>query len=257
MDVDLADKLSSLDMSKPLLLFVGALTIGKGLQSLLCALPVIYKKHPDVQLVIVGVGSFREVLEALVYALANKDGALLSCLVENRFDANRAEETPHWQDVDYFLRNLENRDEFFSEAKRLVKQVVFTGRFNHDQLSHLFPCADLAVFPSVVPEAYPLVLMESLANGVLPMVSYFSGFEDGIDELEQFLGEELVAHLKIPMDKERRIGTMATNIATLIDQLESRDLSDALAQIASENYDWTHRAKQMVVAYQRFLKDES
>ena len=70
---------------------------------------------------------------------------------------------------------------------------MFLGRFNHKQLSYIFPCADLAVFPSVIPEAYPLVLMESLANGVLPVVSYFSGFKDGVDELEQLLDPALVS----------------------------------------------------------------
>ncbi|KPJ94183.1 MAG: hypothetical protein AMJ55_06815, partial [Gammaproteobacteria bacterium SG8_15] len=174
-DNDLQEKLSALDLSQPILLFVGALTVGKGLQSLLCALPMIYKSHPDTQLLIVGSGSFREVLEALVYALSNNDQPLLNCLLENRFDASRVDEIQYWRDVRYFLQKLESPEEYYSLAQRLQRQVLFLGRFNHEQLSYLFPCADLAVFPSVIPEAYPLVLMESLANGVLPMVSYFSG----------------------------------------------------------------------------------
>ncbi|WP_455208098.1 glycosyltransferase [Kaarinaea lacus] len=254
-DTNLKEKLSTLNFSQPVLLFVGALTVGKGLQSLLCALPLVYKQYPDTQLVIIGAGSFREVLEALVYALANNDQALLSCLIENRFDAKRSDETLHWLDVRYFQKNLTNRDEYFTLAQRLKKQVLFVGRFNHEQLSYLFPCADLAVFPSVIPEAYPLVLMESLANGVLPMVSYFSGFKDGIDELEQFLDKSLVAHMKIPMEKERRIDTLAGNIITLLGQVKTHDISDRLARIARENYDWTHRARQMVDAYNSVINN--
>ena len=254
-DTNLTEKLSSLDFSKPVLLFVGALTVGKGLQSLLCALPLVYKQYPDAQLVIVGAGSFREVLEALVYALENDDQPLLSCLVDNCFDENRTDETEHWQDVSYFLQNLQDRDEYFSLAKRMLKQVWFVGRFNHEQLSYLFPCADLAIFPSVIPEAYPLVLMESLANGVLPMVSYFSGFKDAVDELEQYLGKDIVEHMKIPMDTETRIESIAANVVSLLDNLQTMDLSRKLSKIARENYDWAHRAKQMVEAYRQLLKD--
>ena len=254
-DTSLKEKLTSLDFSQPVLLFVGALTVGKGLQSLLCALPVIYKRYPDTQLLIIGAGSFREVLETLVYALVNDDQALLSCLVENCFDENRANETEHWRDVSKFLDALKGCDEYYALAQRLQKQVLFLGRFNHEQLSYLFPCADLAIFPSVIPEAYPLVLMESLANGVLPMVSYFSGFADAVDELEQYLGKDMVGHMKISMDTEIRVESIAKNVVSLLGKLETTDFSGELSQIARENYDWRHRAKQMVAAYQRFVKE--
>jgi glycosyltransferase involved in cell wall biosynthesis len=252
-DSDLQEKLSALDLSQPILLFVGALTVGKGLQSLLCALPMIYKNHPDTQLLIVGAGSFREVLEALIYALSNNDQALLNCLLENCFDASRADETQYWRDVSCFLQNLEDPEQYYALAQRLQRQVLFLGRFNHEQLSYLFPCADLAVFPSVVPEAYPLVLMESLANGVLPMVSYFSGFKDGIDELEQYLPDDLVEHMKISMDEKQRVVTIATNTIRLLEVSKSKDMSGELSKLARDHYDWSHRARQMVEAYERVI----
>ena len=252
-DIDLREKLSALDLSQPILLFVGALTVGKGLQSLLCALPMIYKRHPGTQLLIVGAGSFREVLEALVFALSNNDQALLACLLGNRFDASRGDETQHWRDVSYFLQHLESPEQYYELAQRLQRQVLFLGRFNHEQLSYLFPCADLAVFPSVIPEAYPLVLMESLANGVLPMVSYFSGFKDGIDELEQYLPDDLVEHMKISMDEKQRVATITTNIIRLLEVLKSKDLSGELSKLARDHYDWSHRARQMVEAYEHVI----
>jgi len=252
-DNDLQEKLSALDLSQPILLFVGALTVGKGLQSLLCALPMIYKSHPDTQLLIVGSGSFREVLEALVYALSNNDQPLLNCLLENRFDASRVDEIQYWRDVRYFLQKLESPEEYYSLAQRLQRQVLFLGRFNHEQLSYLFPCADLAVFPSVIPEAYPLVLMESLANGVLPMVSYFSGFKDGIDELEQYLPDDLVECMKISMDEKQRVATIARNTIRLLEVLKSKDMSGELSKLARDQYDWSHRARQMVEAYERVI----
>ena len=252
-DTDVKQKLTSINFAEPVLLFVGALTVGKGLQTLLCALPEIYKANPNTQLVIVGAGSFREVLEALVYALANSDNELLSCIIENRFDSKRTVESSYWQDVNYFLKNLANRDEYFARAKNLLKQVKFLGRFNHEQLSYLFPCADLAVFPSVVPEAYPLVLMESLANGVLPVVSYFSGFKDGVDDLSQYLREDLIENMKIPMIIENRVTSLASQITNLLSKLKSTSVNRQLAKIASDQYDWNHRAQQLVAAYQRLI----
>ncbi len=96
-------------------------------------------------------------------------------------------------------------NEYKRFGENLLKHVHFTGRLSHAELSRLFPCADLAVFPSVIPEAYPLVLMESLSNGVLPLVSYFSGFKDGIDELAGLLGVETVSKMKISAPSRIRV----------------------------------------------------
>ena len=251
LDKNIDEKLQSLNLAQPIILFVGALTVGKGLQSLICSLPDIYKTHPGAQLVIIGAGSFREILEAFIYALANNDQLLLRYLTETRFAQEHSEEAELWQDVRHYLEHLADPDEYYDLARRLLDQVFFLGRFNHDQLSYVFPCADLAVFPSVIPEAYPLVLMESLANGVLPMVSYFSGFKDGVDELERFLGQDMVASMKIPMQAEIRIKMIAKHIVTLLNRLKTEDLSENLAKIARDNYDWSHRARQMLDAYRK------
>ncbi|HEY5602765.1 MAG TPA: glycosyltransferase family 4 protein [Gammaproteobacteria bacterium] len=249
-DRDIKDKLAAVDFSQPVIVFVGALTGGKGLQSLICALPGIYKVHPNTRLLVIGAGGFREVLEAFIYALARRDYLLLQHLLYSPLEPEQKQSAALWEDVVYYLDNLANPDEYFALAQRLLPQVVFLGRFNHEQLSHVFPCADLAVFPSVIPEAYPLVLMESLANGVLPVVSYFSGFKDGVDELQQYLPSDAVEPMKIPMDYTQRVEAIANNIVALLEMLNRKDLGGDLAKIAREQYDWSHRARQMTDAYQ-------
>jgi glycosyltransferase involved in cell wall biosynthesis len=256
LDTDVVDKLKRLDFNQPVLLFVGALTAGKGIQSLLCALSLVFEVSPNTQLLIVGSGAYREVLEALIFALANKDKSLLSKLAEQGFDLDRSDEKGPWQDVLYSIQQTATLDRLFKHGSRLQTQVSFLGRMNHQQLSYVFPCADLAIFPSVIAEAYPLVLMESLANGVLPLVSYFSGFKDGLDELEQFLEEDLVDKLKITMEPEKRITGLAGNIIELIKLIQKEDMSDKLARIAIENYDWEIRAKAMVKAYEVIINKE-
>jgi len=86
---------------------------------------------------------------------------------------------------------------------------------------------------------------------VLPLVSYFSGFKDGVDELEKFLDKNLVSQLRIPMDKETRIPALAKNIVSLIDKVSEKELGGDLSKIASTQYDWKHRARQMVEAFKK------
>jgi len=255
LDLDIREKLESLDFSQPVILFVGALTAGKGLQSLVAALPIIYKEYPKTQLVVIGAGDFRERLEAFIYALANRNIEIVQYLSRKQTGDGAGQVDKLWEDVIYYLDKLENTDEYYALASNLIDQVMFLGRFNHQQLSYIFPCADLSVVPSVIPEAYPLVLMESLANGVLPVVSYFSGFQDGVDELEQYLTKSLVNHLKIPMEKETRIATLAENIIELLSVVKAKDYSKELSAIAQTNYDWKHRAKQMIDAYKKVRCD--
>ena len=250
-DEEISSKLDQLDLNSPVLLFVGALTAGKGLQGLLCAMCSALRRQPDLQLVIVGAGAYRETLEALVHLLTTKNLPVLKSIASQGFDLDFSDNTGAWEDVEYYLEN--HSDELFQCADRLKSNVHFVGRLNHDQLKHLFPVVDLAVFPSVVPEAYPLVLMESLSNGVLPMVSYFSGFTDGIDELADVIPEDLLSLMRIPMNNEHRIGVMADNLNRILSSDSFRDIRPKLREVACDRYDWNLRAQQMIEAYQEVL----
>ncbi len=252
-DDSISEKLGSLDLEKPVLLFVGALTAGKGLQGLLCGLCSALGKNPDIQLVIVGAGAYRETLEGLVHALSTRNLPLLKDMASQGFDLDFSDNTGAWEDVTHYLDN--NSQELFAAAEQLKSNVHFVGRLNHDQLKFLFPIADLAVFPSVVPEAYPLVLMESLSNGVLPVVSYFSGFTDGIDELADVIPEDLLSRMRIPMDNEERISALADNILHILASDSFKTIRPTLRQVACERYDWNLRATQMIDAYQ-FMIDK-
>ena len=252
-DADLNDHLRRIPWNRNILLFVGALTVGKGLQSLITALPAIRRSEPDTDLVIVGAGAYREVLEALVFAIAGNHRELLLKLCAQGQDLDRSEQSGPWTDVEAYLAADGNLDAVLESGQGLNRHVHFLGRLDHDRLQYLFPCADLAVFPSVVPEAYPLVLMESLANGVLPVVSYFSGFADGVDELEPRLGEEIAGRMKIPMEDTIRIESLADNLAGLLGEKDGKDRGRVLRLIAEEHYDWKLRAEQMVEAFGELL----
>lgn len=233
-DADLERKLASIPWDRGRVgLFVGALTAGKGVHNLIAAWPALLPAH----LVVVGSGAYREVLEALVHAIATGDQALYAYLRAHGFDLDRSALSGGWDALPGDV----------ARCAPLADHIHFTGRLHHDRLRRLFPCADLAVFPSVVPEAYPLVLMESLANGVLPVVSDFSGFRDGLAALEPHLGPDLVAKMRLPLDD-------VAGIAARLRRLwADPPRGERLRRIAVEQFDWDVRARQMVEAYARFV----
>ena len=76
-DQDLFERLDRIDWDAPVVLFVGALTSGKGVQSLIAAFPLLLREVPNATLLIVGSGAYREVLQAFVLALSRGDEDLI------------------------------------------------------------------------------------------------------------------------------------------------------------------------------------
>jgi glycosyltransferase involved in cell wall biosynthesis len=105
--------------------------------------------------------------------------------------------------------------------------TLFTGALEHRHLRHLLPLCDVAVVPSIFPEAFGMVAAETAAAGVLPVVSAHSGLAEvaaGIGEevgpdaaaLLSFpaadagaLRERLDAILTLPADRRRELGLAA------------------------------------------------
>lgn len=254
-DRNLADKLQQIPWQSNILVFVGATIVGKGLQAVITALPFILKRHPDTHLVIIGSGVSREIFEGLVYAIATKNEVLLDTLIAKGFDLDPIELSGPWRDVKAFLSNHGRKTELFAHGSDLMNHVHFLGRLDHHLLRHVFPCADVGFFPSIVPEAYASVLYESLSNGVFPMASYFSGLACGLDELVPFLGPELVDMMKIPVDDDARIPGLIENLSRLLAANVPERTRPDLRRIAVENFDWQIRARQMASAYTKCIRD--
>ena len=56
--------------------------------------------------------------------------------------------------------------------------TLFTGALEHRHLRHLLPLCDLAVVPSIFPEAFGMVAAEAASAGVLPVVADHSGLAE-------------------------------------------------------------------------------
>jgi glycosyltransferase involved in cell wall biosynthesis len=62
--------------------------------------------------------------------------------------------------------------------------TLFTGALEHRHLRHLLPLADVAVVPSIFPEAFGMVAAEAAAAGCAPLVARHSGLQEIAEGLE-------------------------------------------------------------------------
>lgn len=257
-DDDCADVLAHLPWGTGrIVLFVGALTVGKGLQSVIAAFPAVVRQVPDAYLVIVGSGTYREVLESLVYAIAAGDNDTLDDLVSAGFDLDDTHQSGPWADVMAYLADPEHRQIVADAGPEFADHVQFVGRLDHSRLNLVFPSADLAVFPSVLPEAYPLVLMESAASAVVPCASDLTGLGEGLDLLVAHLGAEFTDRLRLPMSSADRVAAIASNLASLLSDGDIADQAIRLRDVAVAEYDWSVRASQMGAALAQIVRDSA
>jgi glycosyltransferase involved in cell wall biosynthesis len=70
-------------------------------------------------------------------------------------------------------------------------RTLFTGPLEHRHLAQLIPLADVAVVPSIFPEAFGMVAAETAAAGCPPIVARHSGLQEIARGLEQAYPPEL------------------------------------------------------------------
>jgi glycosyltransferase involved in cell wall biosynthesis len=148
--------------------------------------------------------------------------------------------------VRHFLTALEERGDlnrYFEAARRLLapERVIFTGYLEHPQLRYLFPCCDVAVFPSVVREAGPLVFLEAMASGSFPMGTYFGGMAASIDAAACVLPAEDARCMKLSAEHEHTARDIAAQVPAAL-ALAGRH-RERLARLARERYDWASFAR--------------
>src|SRR5581483_5508854 len=96
------------------------------------------------------------------------------------------------------LRDLDARAVIvgFGDYRRALEaaapeRVLFTGPLEHRHLVHLLPLCDVAVVPSIFPEAFGMVAAEAAAAGCPPLVARHSGLAEVAAGLEAEYPERL------------------------------------------------------------------
>ena len=105
--------------------------------------------------------------------------------------------------------------------------TLFTGALEHRHLVHLLPLCDVAVVPSIFPEAFGMVAAEAAAAGLAPVVAKHSGLAEiaagvaaeyppGLERLTSFPNEDAAALRErlrelfaLPPEERRALGLAA------------------------------------------------
>ena len=92
-------------------------------------------------------------------------------------------------------------------------QTLFTGPLEHRHLVHLLPLADVAVVPSIFPEAFGMVAAEAAAAGCPPLVARHSGLAEVAAGLEESYPAQLRAPRRVRDRRRRRPAREARSAA--------------------------------------------
>ena len=119
----------------------------------------------------------------------------------------------------------------------------FTGYLTHKELCYLFPACDVAIFPSVVAEAGPLVFLEAMASGCFPIGTYFAGMGASIDSVTDKLPENIVELMKLSPDAGQTVLDIINSVtkALYVDD----HYKEKLREVAIEKYDWKNISKRL------------
>jgi glycosyltransferase involved in cell wall biosynthesis len=136
----------------------------------------------------------------------------------------------------------ESRAELEAQA---APGTLFTGALEHRHLVHLLPLCDVAVVPSIFPEAFGMVAAEAAAAGCPPLVARHSGLAEIAAGLEQSYGPER-AHLA--SFRTGDAGDLAAKLRELLalSPGDRRALGEAARRTVVERWSWTSVARRLL-----------
>jgi glycosyltransferase involved in cell wall biosynthesis len=125
------------------------------------------------------------------------------------------------------------------ELQRLAPAgTLFTGALEHRHLVQLLPLCDVAVVPSIFPEAFGMVAAEAAAAGVLPVVSAHSGLAEVAAGIGEEVGPETAPLLSFPAGDADALRTRLAALLALTPE-RRRELGQAARRAVEERWSWT------------------
>jgi glycosyltransferase involved in cell wall biosynthesis len=114
--------------------------------------------------------------------------------------------------------------------------TTFIGYLTHRELSWLFGCCDVGVFPSLVKESGPMVFLEALSSGYFPVATYFAGAKDKIDTVAPHLAPGDAEFMKVRPDPGVLTADLVRAVSGALNV--AAGYPETLRRIAQEEYDW-------------------
>jgi glycosyltransferase involved in cell wall biosynthesis len=248
-DQDIQQNLSKIiHLKGKSVLYFGKYLWTKGIHLLIAAAPLILAKYPDIHFILTGFGSTRAYLETLLNLIDMGHIDLFVKLLQEPYlvDSKSTGKSVYINDFLDWISKPENKESYRSNAFQNIRtRFIFTGIMSHSELRDLLPFVDATVAPSIFPESFGMVAIESLACGVTPVQTYHSGFADVVDHYENYLSDFFSSfpwkHLEL---NDGLIFSLASNIVSLmqaLDLLSSQgriELSQKMHTFVDKHYDW-------------------
>lgn len=233
-DRDAGERLGEvLGSGAPIVVYLGKLIHSKGVHSLISAFAPVHRET-GACLLVIGFGTFREGLQALVHALDAGDEENAGRLAEHGRLAEGGPDEP--------LEHFGLSGPLMDDAKGFGPSVEFVGPLGHAELAKILPAADVAVVPSIFPETFGLVAAEFAAAGVVPFVADHSGLR----EAGALVGRSLPFDLRIPTEGfEENISAALTRFLSLPEE-ERGEHAATVRRNSVESLGWNTLAEEIV-----------
>jgi glycosyltransferase involved in cell wall biosynthesis len=136
------------------------------------------------------------------------------------------------------------------ELERIAPpRTLFTGPLEHRHLVQLVPLADVAVVPSVFPEALGMVAAEAAAAGCPPLVARHSGLEEVAVGLEEAYPADLRRLASFETGDSLDLGDKLHDLLAL-QPAQRRALGEAARRVAVERWSWAGVAARLLEPFQ-------
>jgi glycosyltransferase involved in cell wall biosynthesis len=140
--------------------------------------------------------------------------------------------------------------DYRQELQRVAPpRTLFTGPLEHRHLVHLLPLADVAVVPSIFPEAFGMVAAEAAAAGCPPLVARHSGLEEIALGLEEAYPAELRHLASFETGNSPELADKLHELLALSEETR-RALGEAARRVAEQRWSWAGVAERLLEPFQ-------
>jgi glycosyltransferase involved in cell wall biosynthesis len=208
----------------PLVGYLGKLIPEKGVERVIETLALL---GPGTRGLIVGFGTFREWLAALVVAL----------------DAGDVNAYRWLRDASPMKLELEPGE--VQAAAGLASRVTFTGRLDHRYAPEAVAAMDVLIVPSTLDEAFGMVAAEGAAAGALPVVARHSSLAEVAEALEGSIGRPGALSFEPGEGAARRL---AERVRSLLDEprADRAELERAARAHVAGEWTWERTAERLL-----------
>ena len=221
-DPGAAELLRSLaSLEGPLIGYIGKLIPQKGVSTLLEAAAASSDGPP---VLIVGFGSQREWLHALVHALRTGD-----------------------RDALRWLREAGGLPLDPGLPPRPGLRVGFTGRLDHRYAPGALAALDVLVVPSILEEAFGMVTIEGAAAGALPLVARHSALAEVATTFETEVGRPGLFSFEPGPGAARNLAERIDGLVSMASE-ERAELREHVAAFTTREWSWNRTASRLLEA---------